>query len=135
MRAVLLVALVVVLVACGAYSFPGAASPSATTGSVSGHVVAVPCAPVEQPQNPCAGRPVGGLELDFVSEQQTTVFKTATDSRGNYAMTLPPGTYNVRPQTYMQVVSGPAKIVVTAGSSLTADYVLDSGIRAPVPQQ
>src|SRR5215472_7413841 len=135
MRNALLAALVVVLSACGAYSFPGGAtSPSPDTGSVSGRVVAVPCAPVEQVGSPCPGRPVAGTEIDYIAGTRVAG-RTVTDKTGNYSIKLDPGTYTVKFNIYMRLISGPTKIAVAAGSNTRADYVLDSGIRVPVALQ
>lgn len=131
MRVVLLAVLFVVTTACGAYVFPGGGpSPSPSTGQVSGRVLAVPCAPVENVNSPCAGRPVGGLELDYVAGGKV-VGRTVTDGDGNYSIRLEPGTYAVAFKTYMRVISGPTKIAVAAGANITADYLVDSGIRVP----
>jgi hypothetical protein len=135
MRALIAVALLVAACACGGYQFPGTSpAPSADTGTVSGRVLAVPCSPIEQPEVTCAGRPVPKLELDYVKDG-AVVAGTVTDSGGRYLVSLRPGTYEVRLKTYMRVISGPLEIAVTPGSSLVVDYLLDSGIRAPVPQQ
>jgi hypothetical protein len=137
MRIWLLAALLLVSAGCGAYAFPGTSpspSPSAATGTVSGRVVSVPCSPVEQQGSVCAGRPVPNLELDYVGGQNV-VSKAVTDSNGAYQVQLAPGSYVVKMRTYMRVISGPLNLTVTAGSSTTANYVLDNGIRAPVPQQ
>src|SRR6266481_6103810 len=76
-RALLIALLLVATAACGAYRFPGAGTPVAGTGTVSGQVSAVPCFPIEpapaqpgvvQPgvvQPPCAGRPVPGAVIEF----------------------------------------------------------------------
>lgn len=120
------------IAACGAYRFPGA-SPSAATATVSGRVLSIPCAPVEQTGTTCAGRPVGGVGMTFTSEQSSHVTVTAPD--GTYAIQLAPGTWKVSFKTYMRIVSGPTSINLGAGDNLVANYVLDNGIRAPVPQQ
>jgi len=134
MRIWLLAAVLLVAAGCGAYQFPGEAqSPSPSSGVVSGRVVSVPCAPVEQPGSTCAGRPVPNLELDWVAGSSVT--KVLTDSNGRYTVELAPGTYAVKTKSYMRVISGPLSITVAAGTTATADYVLDNGIRAPVPQQ
>ena len=125
--------LALLVVGCGAYSFPGSVSPSASTGIVTGRVLAFPCAPVETPQDVCAGRPVPGLELDYTGGPCSPC-KAVTDSAGEYSADLEPGTYKVRLVTYMRVVSGPVVITIAPGGSLTANYLLDSGIRAPAPQ-
>ena len=120
---------------CGAYQFPGSEpSPTPSTATVSGRVVAVPCAPVEQPGNTCAGRAVPNLEIDYVSGT-VVEGRAVTGAGGTYAVTLRPGAYTVRMKTYMRVISGPLKLTVAAGSTTVANYVLDSGIRVPVPQQ
>jgi hypothetical protein len=131
MRNVLLVALVFVTAACGAYHFPGGPSPG--TGTVSGKVVAIPCTPVEQAGQQCAGKPVPGLEIDFVKGEATA--KTVTDSNGTYAVQLAAGTWMVHFKAYMRILNGPPEVTVSAGSTVIANYVIDSGIRVPVPQQ
>jgi len=134
MRNVLLAALVLVTAACGAYRFPGSPSPSPGVGTVSGTVVAVPCFPVESAGiAQCAGRPVPGVEIDFTSTDGTS--KAVTDPSGHYTLTLAEGTWTVHLATFMRVITGPARLTVVPGSLVSANYVLDSGIRVPVPQQ
>ena len=129
MRAVVLFLLVAATVACGAYRFPGE-SPSAG-GTVSGHVMAVPCTPI-QPANqpPCAGRPVAGLEIDFAGNGASV--GTRTDSNGAYSAELAAGTWKVTFKSYMRIISGPPTVTVHAGAAVVADYLVDSGIRVPV---
>jgi hypothetical protein len=133
MRSVLLAGLVMLTCACGGYQF-GPASPSPSTGTVAGRVIAVPCAPVEQQGNACAGRPVPNLEIDYTAGA-TVEGRAVTDGKGNYSVELGPGAYVVRMKTYMRVISGPLKLAIAPGSNTVANYVLDSGIRMPVPQQ
>jgi hypothetical protein len=134
MRKLLLGTLALLLAGCGAYSFPGSTPPTASTGVVTGRVLAFPCAPVEQPQDVCAGRPLAGLELDYTGGACAPC-KAVTNSNGEYSADLNPGTYKVRLATYMHVISGPVEVTVSPGSTVTANYLLDSGIRAPAPQQ
>ncbi|HEV1991763.1 MAG TPA: carboxypeptidase-like regulatory domain-containing protein [Candidatus Dormibacteraeota bacterium] len=141
MRNVLLAALVLLTAACGAYQFPGA-SPAAT-GTVTGMVTVMPCGPVQPvvpdqsgpPQDAiaCKMRPAAELEIDFASGG--TVTRALTDANGRYRVELPAGTYKVSAKGYLRLIRGPATVTVTAGSTVTADYLLDSGIRRPVPQQ
>jgi hypothetical protein len=132
MRAVLLSLLVVLTVACGAYRFPGQ-TPSGT-GTVSGHVTAVPCSPVEAANlPPCAGRPAAGLEIDFTGNG--TAVGTRTDSSGAYSVELPAGTWKVSFKGYMRIISGPPAVKVQGGSSVVANYVVDSGIRVPIAKE
>jgi hypothetical protein len=125
---------VVIAAACGGYVFPGA-SPSPQTGTVAGKVVAVPCSPIEPAvgDSPCAGRPVAGATLIFSSGG--TSHSAVTGSDGTYQIQLPAGTWSVSFKSFMREISGPKTVNVQAGSSVVADFVLDSGIRAPVPQQ
>src|SRR5579864_7586976 len=137
MRVLVLVALLVAAASCGAYQFPGgnsSPSPTPERGVVSGRVLAVPCAPVEQAGTTCAGRPVQKLELDYVKDGEVAA-SAVTDSGGAYLVSLAPGTYQVKLKTYMRVISGPLTVEVAPGSSVVASYILDSGIRVPVPQQ
>jgi len=148
MRNVLLAALVLVTAACGAYQFPGT-SP-ANSGSVAGTVTVMPCGPGPikpmppvqsgqsgQPQDsvPCRMTPVAArVEMVFSSGDRVT--STVTDSNGRYRIELAEGTYKVSAKNYMRIISGPPSVTVKAGSSVTADYIVDSGIRMlPVPQQ
>ena len=136
MRALVLAAVLAVTAACGAYQFPGGnPGPSPATGSVSGRVVAIPCTPIEQQGAPsCAGRGVPKLEIDYVRDGSTAA-SAVTDGNGNYAVRLPSGTYAVKMKTFMRVISGPLTLTVAGDTSVVANYTLDSGIRAPVPQQ
>jgi Carboxypeptidase regulatory-like domain len=133
MRAFVAVAAGLLLGACGAYQFPGSSPTPSTQGTVRGTVVSVPCAPVERVGSPCPGRPVGGLDISFVRDG-SIVGRTVTDSAGRYSLQLAPGTYSVKFDTYMRLISGPASVTVAAGGTVVADYVLDNGIRLPVPQ-
>jgi len=114
--------------ACGAYRFPNGPSPQ--TGTVTGQVVAWPCAPVENPQTVCSQRPVADQPIIFTSGGGPDVI-AQTDSNGNYAAELPAGTWKVSFKGYMRIISGPPEVTVRAGETLVANYVLDSGIRLP----
>jgi hypothetical protein len=130
MRLVLIaIAALLAAAACGAYAFPGASSTTAN-GTVRGQVSVVPCAPVEQAGQPCTGKAVEGLALDFTSGS-TTITGT-TDASGNYTVELAAGTWQVSVKNYMRIVSGPHTITVHAGDNIVANYVIDSGIRVPI---
>jgi Carboxypeptidase regulatory-like domain len=134
MRNLLLAGIVLIAAACGGYAFPGA-SPSPQTGTVTGRVLSVPCSPIEPATSdtPCAGRPVAGATLVFTSGG--TSRNAVTNSDGTYEIQLPAGTWNVAFKSFMRVITGPKTVNVKAGTSVVADFVLDSGIRAPAPQQ
>ncbi|HET7419455.1 MAG TPA: hypothetical protein VFL27_03665 [Candidatus Dormibacteraeota bacterium] len=136
MKVAFVAALALAVSGCGAYQFGGgAATPSPALATVSGHVVAVPCAPVEKVGSPCAGRPVANLEIDYVAGA-TVEARTLTNADGSYAVALKPGSYTVRfKNSLMRVISGPLSLTLAAGSNVTANYTLDSGIRVPAPAQ
>jgi len=116
--------------ACAGYRFPGGPEPG--TGTVSGQVAVVPCAPVEKVDAPCQGRPAPSVALIFTSSSNEQVI-AQTDSGGNYAVDLKAGKWAVTVKGYMRVISGPSTVTVEAGGSVVANYVLDSGIRLPAP--
>src|SRR5438132_11974655 len=106
MRTVIVgVALAVTLAAaaaCGAYRFPN--GPSPRTGTVTGQVVAWPCAPVANPQTVCSQRPVADQPIIFTSDGEPDVTAQA-DSNGNDATELAAGTWNVPFKGYMRIIS------------------------------
>jgi hypothetical protein len=129
MRFLFLAALVAVTASCGAYNFP---SGSASQGTVTGRVVAVPCSPVQNPDNACTPRPAAGVEIDFTDGQGGELLTTKTGPDGAYSLQLPAGTWTVTLKT-TRVMSGPSTVTVKAGAKTVADYVVDSGIRVPAP--
>jgi len=116
--------------ACAGYRFPG--SPVPGTGTVSGQVTVVPCAPVEKADAICQGKPASSIALIFTSSGHEQVV-TQTDSSGNYSVELKAGKWAVAIKGYMRVISGPSTVTVEAGGSVVANYVVDSGIRLPAP--
>jgi hypothetical protein len=63
------------------------------------------------------------------------VASTLTNPDGRYRIELAEGAYKVSVKNYMRIVAGPAVVTVKAGSTVIADYLLDTGIRLPVPQK
>ena len=111
--------------ACGAYRFPSATP--AGTGTASGQVLAVPCMPVEPVTPTCSGRPVAGLEIDFAAGGTTAVART--DANGNYSIDLAPGNWTVTLTGHWRLIKGPTSVNITAGSTVVANFIVDSGIR------
>jgi hypothetical protein len=129
MRAPFVAALILAAtVACGAYSFPGQSS---HTGHVTGAVTVYPCAPVEQQGVPCKGLFGAGLEIVFLNGSEST--SVTVDQSGHYATDLDAGTWKVTFKGIARIIKGPNPVTVPAGGSIVADYVVDSGIRAPAP--
>jgi hypothetical protein len=83
------------------------------------------------PQTPvgaCAEWPIGGLDLVF--SNGTTTLLTKTNTAGAYSIELPAGTWKVTTAPFVRIIDGPQTLVVSAGASVTANYIVDSGIRA-----
>jgi len=129
-RGIVILLLLLASAACGAYRFPGAPPPG--SGTVTGQVTVYPCGPVEPAPDqgiaPCKLKPPVGLEIDFNSSAGK-VTSTQTDAGGRYAISLPEGTYKVSFPGLMRITSGPPVVTVKEDQTLTADYVVDSGIR------
>jgi hypothetical protein len=129
MRLVLAAGILLLTAACGAYSFPSGTT--AQTGNVHGTVRVYPCAPVEQQGQVCNGLPGAGLAILFTNGSQTD---TATiSSTGAYSIDLPAGTWKVSFKGIARIINGPNPVTVAGGSSIEADYQVDSGIRVPGP--
>ena len=122
MRIAITIALTVSLVACGRSS-----SPSADAG-IFGTVSAGPTCPVEMQGSPCPP----GLWTGQVAATDANghVFRTTTDDRGGYALSLAPGSYQVVPVTSGRPPFGkPTSVIVVAGAMQRVDLTVDTGIR------
>ena len=133
--------------ACAGYRFPGVPAPG--TGTVSGRVSVVPCAPVEKVGAPCQGKAAPNIALIFTSSGNEQVI-AQTDTAGSYSVELTAGRWAVAIKGYgigsqnkegpvtrallsLRVISGPSTVTVEAGGRVVANYVVDSGIRLPGP--
>lgn len=145
MRNALLAVILLATAACGGYHFPG---PGSEVGTVSGQVSATGCGPVQPatpvcltpvipapdclPQTPtgnaCGSFPSRGVELVFTNNG--TSVSATTDSNGDYSIDLAAGTWTVDTKPITRIISGPRTVVITAGSKIVANYVVDTGIRA-----
>jgi hypothetical protein len=124
MKIGLLAAAVLFLGACGAPPFPG----TQVTGTVSGHVLGWPCAPVEIVGSPCPGRPMSGARIEFTRAGAGVAATAVSDAAGAYSVTLPPGTYGVAVKS-VRLVKGPTQVTVMPGLVTNADFIFDTGIR------
>jgi hypothetical protein len=135
MRIALLAGLLIATAACGNYRYP---APVNETGTVHGQVTSSSCVgpcPANialcppQPASPgCGQRPMVGLGLIFTKGNISFVAKT--DSAGAYSINLPVGTWSVTAATTARIISGPQTLEVKAGTSIVADFIVDTGIRA-----
>jgi hypothetical protein len=86
------------------------------------------CLPQTADNNACGEWPVAGLDLVYSNGSTTRL--TKTDNVGAYSIELPTGTWKVTTATFMRIIAGPQTLVVSAGATITANYTVDSGIRA-----
>lgn len=125
MRFLPLAAAALLAATCGTQPAP---AQQPTFGTVTGHVRAYPCAPVERVgASPCAGRPAAHIEVDFRLASGAPI-RGITNADGAYAVQLAPGTYTVTIST-QRLLNGPKTVAVAAGKTVTADFLFDSGIR------
>jgi hypothetical protein len=124
-RALVACLLAAVLAGCGAG--PSLFGPS--TGTVTGHVQLRACGGAyRQGQTSCPTHPYSGVTLRFtLASAAATASDQAitTDSSGSYRIDLKPGTYSVRASGPGDQAGsiGPRELVVTAGKTVTADFV------------
>ena len=120
-RGVVLASLIV-LVACGGGTLPG-------TG-IRGVVMLGPACPVENINSPCPDRPFQGDVVATAADGSTTT--TTTDDQGRFTIDLVPGTYTV-----VAVTSGngvpptpiPQNVVVRDRAYTQVTLEVDTGIR------
>ncbi len=125
MRCVIVVAALSLLVACGATE-----PQSGTNGRVSGHALAGPTCPVEQPGDPnCQPKPVQG-SVQF-AQGEHVVSAVRIDASGAFAAEIPAGTYTVTVDTGGNAfpVCAPVGVEVRADADAVVDISCDTGIR------
>lgn len=115
------------LAACG----PGAGppGPSGAKGTISGQVLAWPCAPVERVGSPCPGRPAPDATVQVTPAGGGPASEVVTDGMGDFSVMVPPGRYQVAVVGRRLVGTTSVAVDVEAGGTATADLVIDSGIR------
>ncbi|MEP7113997.1 MAG: hypothetical protein ABI862_12080 [Ilumatobacteraceae bacterium] len=125
MRCLILVAAVSLIVGCGV------ASPQrSSNGRVSGHALAGPTCPVEQPGDPnCQPKPVQGSVL--FAQGEHVVSSARIDPSGAFAVEVPVGTYTVTVDTGDNAfpVCAPIEVAVRAEADAVAEISCDTGIR------
>ena len=125
MHRVIVVAAVSLIVGCGT------ASPrSGSTGRVSGHALAGPTCPVEQPGDPnCQPKPVQG-SVQF-AQGEHVVSSVKIDADGAFAAEIPAGIYTITVDTGGNAfpVCAPVEVEVRADADAVAEISCDTGIR------
>ena len=125
MRCAIVLAAVSLLVSCGT-----AGPQSGSNGRVTGHALAGPTCPVEQPGDPnCQPKPVQG-SVEF-AQGQHVVSSARIDASGAFAAEIPAGTYTVTVDTGDNAfpVCVPVEVEVRADADAVVDISCDTGIR------
>ena len=95
---------------------------------VYGTITASPTCPVEQPGQQCAPRGVAATIKAI--KRRRVVASTRSNSAGDYAMGLRPGSYTLVVNTGATFPRCPTKpVTVPTGQSVRADISCDTGIR------
>ena len=122
----LLILFVVLVAGCGS----GGSEDSGPTGRVSGHAVAGPTCPVQQPDEPpCEPAPVEGV-VEFV-QGGSVVASADLDEEGFYIADLSPGIYTLSVDVGDTPFPRcePVDVDVVAEAAVIADISCDTGIR------
>jgi ABC-type glycerol-3-phosphate transport system substrate-binding protein len=122
--ALLLVALVLALAACG-----GGASEADDTSGIRGQALAGPQCPVEIQGSPCPDRPFEGtvIATDTATGDEFTV---ETDVDGRFELALAPGTYEVSIVSESHPpFAKPQTVEVEPGAFTRITVAVDTGIR------
>jgi hypothetical protein len=118
--------LLVTLVAC--------AAPAPDAVVLRGVAVSGPTCPVETtaPDPACGPRPVVGAEILMRDGQGDVVARVRSGEDGRFAISVPPGRYEVVPQAVPGMMGGAAPLVVELRDGVTPAEILvayDTGIR------
>lgn len=129
MRFLLLIALMVL-----AATLPACMAPAAPMITVRGDAIAGPVCPVETvpPDPACEPRPVAAAEIIVRDESGASVARVRTADDGSFALSLPPGRYELVPQAVEGLIgTAPSVIVVLDADSepIPIEIAYDTGIR------
>jgi len=124
---VVLVAVAVLLAACG----PGSSPVASPVGGISGIAFAGPTCPVERPGDPaCAPRPVAGATILIRDATGADVTTLVTDASGQFRFALAPGSYTVVGKPVEGLMGNPAPVAVEViEGEVTIELSYDTGIR------
>jgi hypothetical protein len=111
------------VVACSKTSSAGASA------GIFGVVQAGPTCPVERVDSPCPPRPWSGTVR--ATDADGNAFETQTDAEGNYALSVPAGSYTVVAVTDASTLPAgvPSDVVVADDARTRLNLEVDTGIR------
>ena len=124
MRVALVVAVTLVVAACGSSVPSGAVA----KGSVRGIVLSAPSCPVERAGSPCPPRPVAHASVRLVAVNDAQL-EVITGADGRFSATVAAGRYEVTATNPGIRTTAQARVTVSPGATVTVRLVVDSGIR------
>ncbi|MFB7445821.1 hypothetical protein ACFC01_47495 [Streptomyces mirabilis] len=130
--ALAVLALAAALSAAGCGDSHGAGSPGASDSGINGRTMVDGGCPVVREQSPCPDRPLSARLTFTGGDPERTVAETTSDALGHFRVSLPPGTYIIRPTNLTGAVTPiaqPVSVTVTSGRFTTVVVPFDSGIR------
>lgn len=107
-------------------------SPMPSMGVLVGRVTREPASSIESLAGQLGPPPVSNIRIVISSGAGEAVTSGMTDTRGDYRIDLPSGTYRVEigPLTGMEYTKDlPAVVAVSAGRETRLDFRIDTGIR------
>ncbi len=109
-------------------ALPAGPLSAAETGTVNGHVVVSPAAPVQRLGEPNE-RPFRG-RLAILDGNGAAVAQVESDDTGTFHIRLPAGRYSLRPEPFSKIgrISG-GEFVVQAGHETKVRAIYDTGVR------
>ncbi|MFF4576041.1 hypothetical protein [Streptomyces sp. NPDC001410] len=125
-------ALAAAVSAAGCGDSEGAGSPDAPDSGIKGRTMVDGGCPVIREHSPCPGRPLRARLSITSGDPERTVAETTSDADGHFHVSLPPGTYTIRPANLTGAVAPiaqPMSVTVTSGRFTTIVIPFDSGIR------
>jgi hypothetical protein len=130
MKRVPVLAIVISLLIVGACSLD---DPDASTGTITGRLVAGPTCPVEtDPPDPeCADQPVSDAEI-MVTLSDGTEIRARSAEDGRFRLVVPPGVVIITFEAVEGLMSAPGAVTATVEESQTldlSDLAYDTGIR------
>jgi hypothetical protein len=100
----LLLAATFIATGCGSATGASAGSSTAARSGITGHAVARACGGASSSGQGCRDRPVTATVVVVRMPSHATVATVATDSRGDFRLHLPPGSYQLRARTSDQLL-------------------------------
>ncbi|MFF3518590.1 carboxypeptidase-like regulatory domain-containing protein [Streptomyces sp. NPDC002573] len=118
--------------AAGCGDAHGTGSPTASDSGITGRTMVDGGCPVVREGSPGPDRPLSARLTVTSGDPERKIAQTTSDADGHFSVSLPPGTYTIRPANLTGAVAPiaqPVSVTVTSGRFTAIDVPFDSGIR------